>query len=201
MLKEIAQAIKNQEYQKAAQLLQQLKEEKLENPWIQLYQANLDEFQGNLDQAEVNYIQVLQIGANSKIISQARRGIERIQQIKQEKKEKIQQQHQKQRLQELEKAKQNPEGQEIGVLILEPIDSEKKKEVEKQFAQIMEIDPYTARVTLPSLNWRIYRVKPIGELNYYTDALQAISIPCFCTSIKRINQIEVKEVKYFELKG
>jgi hypothetical protein len=83
-------------------------------------------------------------------------------------------------------------------LILEPLSNEQKTQLAAKFAQIMQIDPYTAKLLLPSRSWKYYRSGKIGELKFYGMQLQQAGIPCFWTTIKAIEQIQVFQVQYFQ---
>lgn len=88
-----------------------------------------------------------------------------------------------QRLQEIEleerkqaivQATSNVSDTEFGVLVLEPISNELKTQAAQKFAQIMQLDPYSARLVLPSRGWRVYRSGAIGELKFYGQQLQKL---------------------------
>jgi len=55
MLEDLAEAIKNKQYQRAAELLQDLSSDQRDNPWILFYQARLAEGLGNLSEAQQGY--------------------------------------------------------------------------------------------------------------------------------------------------
>ncbi len=187
MLEQIQSAIAARDYENAELLLKQLEEQDKENPWISYYQGRLLEAKGDNNAATAKYRQLLQNTEVPKIISSARQGIERIAKIDREKKQA-----------EIDRALAEPENQLMGVLILEPIPSEAKQAAAKQFAKIMNLDPYTARMQLPSRAWRLYRTGKIGELKLQVKALQQAKIPCFCQAIDEIDRIAVYQVDYFE---
>jgi hypothetical protein len=85
-----------------------------------------------------------------------------------------------------------------GFLVLEPIATEIRQSVAQSFAQIMNIDPYTARLILPSRGWKLYRVGAIGEIQGYTQALRRSGVPAFCGSLEAIQKIRMFRVQYFE---
>lgn len=191
MLEQIKQAIKVKDYYTGSQLLEQLRSIEPDNPWVVLYQAVIDEEIGNKNKAESGYRLLLQTCDNYKIISPARQGLERI---------------------EAEKKLLSPEPElqlfvrkntlepgNIGVLVLEPIEAEKKKTAAPVLAKIMQLDKYTANTQLPTRSWRLYRTGDMEELQFYTSSLKNASIPCFCTPIKDINEINVYNVNYFDV--
>jgi tetratricopeptide (TPR) repeat protein len=194
MLKEVAEAIKREDYRTAQELLQTLHQIESDNPWVLYYQARVDEAQGYLDKAGLIYREILQNPTNPKLIAQTRQGIQRLEQIhRQAREEEIQAQ-----LEARELAKSSVDSSDIGVLLLEPMSSSEKQIVAPAFAKIMNIDPYTARLQLPSRSWRLYRVGGMGELAYYVQSLQEAGIPCFCQSFERLNQVRIYPVAYFE---
>ena len=187
MLKQIAEAIASLNYENAELLLKELKDQEPENPWFDYYKTRLIEAKGDLEAAKSQYRQLLQNNEVPQIISSARQGLERIAKITREKKQA-----------EIERALADPENQQMGVLILEPIAPEKKQAAAQQFAKIMNLDPYTARMQLPSRAWRLYRTGKIGELQLQVKSLQKAKIPCFCQAVGAIDRIKVYQVEYFE---
>ncbi|MTJ12957.1 tetratricopeptide repeat protein [Anabaena sp. UHCC 0187] len=185
MLDQVITAFECKDYQTAAKLLQKLLIESPENPWVQLYYGRLKEVSHQPQEAEKVYRQLLRFTTHSKIISQARQGLQRLEEIKQEEKQRA-----------IAKSISAPDNNELGILVLEPINNELKTKATSNFAQIMQVDVYTARVTLPSQNWRVYRIGKIGELAFYGAQLQQAGIPCFWVKIPQIQQIQVFQVKY-----
>ena len=82
--------------------------------------------------------------------------------------------------------------------MLEPVDPEFKTQAAKSFGQIMQLEPYSARLLLPTRSWRMYRTGAIGELQVFVDELHKAKIPAFCCTIETINQIRVFRVSYFQ---
>lgn len=116
----------------------------------------------------------------------ARQGLRRLQEIEQEERQRA-----------ISQATTQASDIEFGVLILEPLSTEIKTEASQKFAQIMQLDPYTARLILPSRGWRLYRTGQVGELKFYGEQLQQAGIPCFWATISQIQQIQVYQVKHF----
>ncbi len=195
MLDQVIAAFECKDYQTAAKLLQQLLVESPENPWVQLYFGRLKEVSDQLEEAEKIYRQLLRLTTHSKIISQARKGLQRLEEVKQEEKQKA---ILAKRF-AIAKATILPDNNEMGILVLEPINNELKPSAATNFARIMEIDAYTARVTLPSQNWRVYRMGKVGELEFYGTQLQQAGIPCFWIKIPQIQQIQVFQVKHLSV--
>ncbi len=186
MIEQVAIAFDNKDYQTAAKLLKQLQKESPEHPWVQFYLGKLHEVSGNYQDAEKVYRQLLRDMRNTRIVTLAREGLRRLQEIEQE-----------QRQRAIAKATSEPNNTELGVLILEPLKNELKAQASQKFAQIMQTDPYSARLMLPSRGWRLYRTGQVGELKFYGEQLQQAGIPCFWTTITAIQQIQVFQIKYF----
>ncbi|MBD2294071.1 tetratricopeptide repeat protein [Anabaena sphaerica FACHB-251] len=186
MLEEVIAAFERKDYQTAAKLLKPLLKDSPENPWVQFYLARLQEVSGKRQEAEKIYRQLLRVTVNNKILSQARQGLQRIEEIRQEERQRA-----------IVQATAEPTNAEQGILVLEPINNELKTIAAAKFAQIMQIDAYTARLMLPSRSWRVYRTGKIGELQFYGTQLQQAGIPCFWLKISQIQQIQIYQVQYF----
>ena len=187
MLEQVAAAFKRQDYHTAAKLLRQLLQESPEDPQLQLYLGTLHEVTGKREAATSIYQQLLRSHANHKIIAQARQGLERLEILAIE-----------QRQQAIAQATADPSDTQLGMLVLEPIASDGKTVAAQKFAQIMQLDPYTARLQLPSRGWRLYRTGAIGELRYLGQNLLDSRIPCFWTTVAAIQKIRVFQVSYFQ---
>ncbi|MFM2061348.1 MAG: hypothetical protein RLZZ507_1018 [Cyanobacteriota bacterium] len=186
MLEEVINAFERQDYQTAAKLIKPLLKQSPEDPWVQFYLARLQEVYGKRQEAEKIYRQLLKVTINNKILSQARQGLQRIKEFEQEERQKA-----------IVQATSEPSNIEQGILVLEPINSEQKTIAAPKFAQIMQIDAYSARMMLPSRSWRVYRTGKIGEMQFYGTQLQQAGIPCFWLKISQIQQIQVYQVKHF----
>jgi len=187
MIEQIAAAMKCQDYRLAAQLVKQVLQEAPQNPWAQLYLGQLHKVSRKFALAQSVYRQLLQETTNSKIVFQARQGLQRVE-------EKLRQQRQD----AIAQATADPSNTQIGVLILEPIPPESRTAAAQTFAQIMQIDPYTARLKLPTRGWRLYKSGKIGELRYLGEQLRAAGIPCFWATLAEIEKIQVFQVNYFQ---
>lgn len=186
-IKEVATALEQKNYQKAAKLLKQLQKQHPQNPWIELYIGRWYEETDKLESAEKFYRKLLKDATNPQVVVQARQGLQRIETI-----EKNRQQ------QAIATAKSDPKNIEPGILILEPVSKENKQEAAQNLARIMKIDPYTARMQLQSRGWRIYRLGAIGELKIYGEEMLKVGIPAFWAKISDIEQIHIFRVQYFE---
>jgi hypothetical protein len=148
----------------------------------------LQEATNKLDNALDIYRLLLQHGLDRKITLEARQGIGRI--------EAIQAQH---KANAIACARAGIEDNiEPGFLILEPMSQEQKQIVIDRFAAIMNIDPYSARLQLPSRGWRLYRVGPMGELEFYRDQFLQAGIPCFCVAQHSTQQMYTFNVSHFQ---
>ncbi|QYX32014.1 tetratricopeptide repeat protein [Sphaerospermopsis torques-reginae] len=186
MLEEVIAAFERKDYQTAVTLIKPLLKQSPEDPWVQFYFARLQEVYEKRQEAEKIYRQLLKVTINNKIISQARQGIQRIKDFEQTERQKA-----------IAQAIAEPSNNEPGILVLEPINNQLKTLAAPKFAQIMQIDTYSARLMLPSRSWRVYRTGKIGEMQFYGKQLQQAGIPCFWLKISQIQQIQVHQVQYF----
>jgi hypothetical protein len=121
-----------------------------------------------------------------KIAAEARQGLQRLEQLKQQ-----------ERAEAIAEIAHQPGNEELGVLVLEAIPPEDKAEAAKPFAEVMKLDPYSARLILPSRGWRLYRSGSLAELQVYTQELQAANIPLFWLPLAKIKEIRVAQVRFF----
>jgi hypothetical protein len=188
MLEQAADALNRQDYKNAGKLIAVLIAAKPDDHQVQLYAAKLQEATNKLDNALDIYRLLLQHGLDRKITIEARQGIERI--------ETIQAQIQ---ANAIACARAGIEDNiEPGFLILEPMSQEQKQIVIDRFAAIMNIDPYSARLQLPSRGWRLYRIGPMGELEFYRDQFLQAGIPCFCVTQHDTQQMYTFNVSHFQ---
>ena len=187
MIEQVAIAFEQKDYQTAAKLLKQLLVQSPEDPWVQFYLGRLHEVSGKRQDAEKVYRQLLRDTRNNRIVTLARQGLRRLQEMEIEERQRA-----------ISQATAQASDTELGVLVLESLSNELKTEASRKFAQIMQLDPYTARLVLPSRGWRLYRTGQVGELKFYGKQLQQAGIPCFWATIAQIQQIQVYQVKYFK---
>lgn len=194
MLEQLAQAVQNEDFITANELLGDLQQNEPTNPWIGFYLARLQEAEGNEEDAKTAYLTILRTSTHPKIIAQSRQGIQRIEQ-----REKNQVQAEQTEIQSaITEAMETPDNQKMGLLILEPIETEDKKPFAQEFAKIMGIDAYSARLKLPSRAWRLYTTGGMGKLNVYADMLKKAQIPCFTASLEEIKRLQVYTVLFIE---
>ena len=187
VLAQVAAAFDRQDYKLAAQLLKPLQQQSPNNLWVQLYIGRLQEAAGKAEAAEAIYRRLLQEATHPKVMTQAREGVQRLMVTAQA-----------QRQAAIAAATADPANAEQGVLVLEPIASDAKQAAAQQFAKIMKIDAYAARMLLPSRGWRLYRVGAIGELQLYGQALRQAKIPAFWVSLAELQQIRVFRVQFIQ---
>jgi hypothetical protein len=188
MLEQVATALESKDYHTAAKLLKQLQKESPENPLVQFYIGRFYELTGKHQEAEKVYRQLLRdTTIHTKVLTQARQGLQRLHELEQQERQKA-----------ISQAVADTSNAEFGVLVLEPVSNELKPQMAKQFAQIMHIDPYSARLMLPSRGWRLYRTGAIGELKCYGEQLRNANISCFWTTLAEIEKIQVFQVHYFQ---
>lgn len=188
MLEQAADALNRQDYKTAAKLIALLVANKSDDHQVQLYAAKLQEATNKLDNALEIYRLLLQHAIDRKITTEARQGIQRIEEIQ----TKIQ-------ANALACARAGIEDNiEPGFLVLEPMSLEQKQLVSERFATIMNLDSYSAKLQLPSRGWRLYRVGPMGELEFYRDQLLQAGILCFCVSQADTQQLYTFGVSHFQ---
>ncbi|MEY2977551.1 MAG: tetratricopeptide repeat protein [Prochlorotrichaceae cyanobacterium] len=189
-LKIIAQAIDRGDYAQALASLKVFLQQNPEDPWGKFYLGRLQEAQHHLRPAEDLYSQVLKETTQVKLINLARQGIQRV-------KNQEQQAHQEAIAAAMSEAGQ----QAMGCLVLEPMDNLQKSKVVPEFARLMHLEPYTARLHLPTRIWRLYRTGALGELTVYQRSLQNIGVAAFCVSLRTIESIPIFQIKALEVIG
>jgi hypothetical protein len=187
MLEQVESALNRRDYRAARNLIKTLVHNQPNNDWVHFYAAKLQEATEHLDNAEIIYKKLLQDSINPKILKESRLGLQRIETARTE-----------QRQASLAAALAIEGSDELGVLILEPMDADTRTLMAPKLAQIMQIDPYTARLHLPSRSWRFYRLGNMGELSFYQRQLQQAEIPGFCAAISALKTVEVVTVKIIE---
>jgi len=187
MFESIEAAFDRQDYKTAAHLLKPLRQQNPDHPFVQLYVGRLYEESGKLTAATAAYRQILQVVTNPKVVSQARQGLQRLEAIAQA-----------QKVEAIAQATADPNNAKIGFLILEPIEGDAPQAAAQNFARIMKIDPYMARLQLPSRGWRLYRTGAIGELAWYGQELRKAGVPAFWTSLESLQGLRVLRVNYLQ---
>jgi tetratricopeptide (TPR) repeat protein len=188
LLEHLTQALEQRDYRWASELLQQLRQEAPDHPWVPVYRAQLYEVTGNSEQAESLYRQILRQVTNAKITARARQGLER-----------LQQRQQAQRQAAIAQAlTDSPNGEEPGLLVLDAIAPEQRPAAAEHLARVMDLDLYSARLQLPSRGWRIYRLGAMAELQVYGQALRQGPVPAFWVAKQQIQSLPVLQVHYLQ---
>ncbi len=195
MLEQVEAALQRRDYQTASNILTKMAQKQPDDFRVKLYSGKLQEATAQLKDAEQTYRQLMQDDlVDPKILQAARQGIERIQAAQAAKIEALR----KSATQDFIVNESNTDDPAAGMLILEPVAAAAKIAMALKFAQIMKIDPYSARLLLPSRSSRVYRTGNMGEMSFYERLLQASGIPAFALSIEQINQPEIIQVKSIE---
>ncbi|MCY7284452.1 MAG: tetratricopeptide repeat protein [Cyanobacteria bacterium CAN_BIN43] len=187
MFESIEAAFDRQDYKTAAHLLKPLRQQNPDHPFVQLYVGRLYEESGKLTAATAAYRQILQGVTHPKVLNQARHGLQRLEATAQA-----------QKVEAIAQATADPNNAKIGFLILEPIEGDARLAAAQNFARIMRIDPYMARLQLPSRGWRLYRTGAIGELAWYGQELRKAGVPAFWTSLESLQGLRVLRVNYLQ---
>ncbi len=190
MFEDIASAIARQDYTKALELINDIKSDYPDHPWLTFYSAQVEVVRGNYNSAQQIYQGILKDSINRKLISQTREALRDL--------EKMQNQEMQAAL---NSALSQPRGQETAVLILSAIATEKKKQAAQLLGKIFSLDPYNARLQLPSRGWRLFRTGRMGELLYYSQILQQAEIPNFCVPLNDLETLNVFQVQYLHSEG
>ncbi|MEX0267844.1 tol-pal system YbgF family protein [Leptolyngbyaceae cyanobacterium UHCC 1019] len=186
MLDQVAAAFERQDYQTAAQLLKELLKRSPQDPWVQLYVARLQEVSGKTKAAEGIYRQLLKSQTNSKLIAQARQGLQRLGGVNKE----------PPKPQAIAVTRQ-PSSANPGFMILSAVPNEARSHLGQCFASVMNLDVYTARALLPSRGWKLYRAGAFADLQEVGQALKAAEIPVFWSAVSELEAIQVFHVSHF----
>lgn len=189
-LEPVVEALARQDYRTATELLKPLYKSHPRDPWIQLYIARIQEVSKQPQKAEQTYRKLLKASTNGKIINQARQGLQRIEANERE-----------QRQAAIAQATTAAENTALGGLILEPMTAEAKQQAIPGFARLMQLEPYSARLLLPSRHWRFYRTGPIGVLQVYVQDLANLGVPAFCVALEELATYSVFRASELVVEG
>jgi hypothetical protein len=211
MLENVANALQRQDYETAASLLKTLP---ADDPWSMLYSGQLQEAIDQPEAAAETYRQLLRADCGRKIASEARQGLERLKAVSaktsalaarvspivgyQAAETQIDGFPTSSPLSSFASEAGTGEPTELAMLVLESVATEVKTQLAQQFAQVMHVEPYAARLLLPSRGWRLYRANVLAEIQTWGKDLQAVGIPLFWLPLSRVQQLQVQEVRYFE---
>ncbi|NEP62266.1 MAG: tetratricopeptide repeat protein [Symploca sp. SIO2G7] len=180
----VTAALEAQDYRRATQLIKQWRKASPKDPLMLLSIGRLQEGTLQWDAAEKTYLTFLKRVNNSKLMGQARAGLKRVQQAREASRQEA-----------LDEAKAVLGSDEPGVLVIRPPDTPQQAAV--GLAEILRIDPYMARLQLPKRGLRLQRTSPIGEMQYYGEALQAAGVPAVWSTIEDLKTIQVFQIKHF----
>ncbi len=183
---QVIAALAISDYKQVAKLLQQWQVSAPHNPLLRLYAAQLQEKTHRLEAAEKNYAKLLKQASSGKIMAQARAGIER-----------IQQQRTSERAVALSHAKQAEGGNELAILAIASPSPEHRQQAIAHFANVFNLDAYSARLKVPTSGCRLYRAGPWGEICYFAQALQPHT-PTLSAQVKDVKAIQIFQICYFE---
>ena len=184
---QVVAALEASDYQQVTRLLKQWQVDEPANPLLRLYAALLQERTNRLAAAEKNYLQLLKQAPHNKVMSQARAGLNR-----------IQQQQALQKAEALEQARKILGGDEVAILAVSSPPPEGRQQAIAGLAQVFNLDPYTARLKLPSSGFRIYRTGTWGEVSYYAQALKQAHTPTLVAKVSEVKALQTFQVDYFE---
>ena len=182
---QVVAALEAGDFQQAKRLLKQWQTREPSSLLLRLYVAQLQEQTNRLDAAEKTYLALLKKSPGSRVMTQARAGIARIQ---------AQQKAQKARA--LSEARQASGGEAVSLLAIAPPSPEQQKAAIANLSQVFSLDAYTARMKLPAQGIRLYRTGPYGELSYFARSLS--EIPTLITKVKDIQRLQTFQICYFE---
>ena len=175
------------DYKQVTRLLKQWQASEPTNPLLRLYAAQLQEKTSRLEAAEKNYLKLLKQAPSSKVMGQARAGLQR-----------VQKRQAAQNALDLEKARTIEGGDESAILaIAAPAEHERQQAIQG-IAKVFNLDAYTARQKVPSSGFRLHRASNWGEINYYQTALSKEQVPTLSAKISSIKSLQTFQISYFE---
>jgi hypothetical protein len=186
----VSAALGAQQLTHAAQLIKQWQQKAPQDPWLKLVMGQYWEAKDELEKAQITYTRLLQSSANTKVLVNAREGVQRVRDRLAQRRE-----------HDLSAAKQQPGATGAAVLALAPVRGDRRETSAQGLARVMQIDAYTARTRLPSKHWRLLRVGPAGELQYFCERLQAEGTPaCWATAaqVKGLSTFRVQAIQSIE---
>lgn len=186
-LEPVITAFEQKDYKTAAKLVKQLMARSPDDPWVMLYAAKLQEVAKKPEAAKSLYRKVLKQTSVPKLAIQARQRLQRIEETEAA-----------ERQQAIAAAQSDPTNTGTGFLILEGIPADQRQTAAQAFARILKLDPYTARLQLPSRGWRLYRMGNMGELQVYGEELRSAGIPVFWRSLDAVRKLHVFRVQYLQ---
>jgi tetratricopeptide (TPR) repeat protein len=179
-------ALDQGDYRTAAALLQNWKQKQPDDPWLLLAVGRYQEGTGRWESAEKTYLRLLRKAPLPKIMTQARQGIQR-----------VQAHVAAARAEAIEAARSLPGNDDPALLCLEPVQGEARTAAAQGLAKVMQIDPYMARLQVPSKSWRLYRLGNFGELQYLGQSLAQAQMPAFWVKQAAVHGVQTFRGAYF----
>lgn len=184
MLTEVLTALEQGNFQQAEKLLATLPPE---DPRVLLCRGHLHLKTEQLEAAESNFRQLLRLNCGPKLTQMARRGLEKIEQLRQQ-----------QRQQAILETHTVVGVEQQGVLVLEGVVApEQRTTLARLLATMFKMDPYTARLLIPSRGWRLIRTGNFAELTVYCQELKQQGFSLFCVPLEVLTATPVLQVRYF----
>jgi hypothetical protein len=180
----VSAALGAQQLNQAAQLLKQWQQKSPQDPWLNLAMGSYWEAKDELEKAQVTYTRLLQNTSNTKVLSLAREGVQR-----------VRDQMARRREHDLNEAKQQPGAMVAAALVLGPVTGDRRELAAQGLAKVMQLDAYTARTRLPSKHWRLLRVGPAGELQYLCEQLKAEGTPARWATVDQVKELPIFQVE------
>ena len=180
----VTAALDAQDYRRATQLIKQWRKAAPKDPLMLLSIGRLQEGTLQWDAAEKTYLTFLKRVNNPKLMGQARTGLKRVQQAREASRQDA-----------LSEAKAVLGSEEPGILVIMP--PQDVQHAALGMADVLRIDPYMARLQLPKGGMRLQRIGPIGEMQYYGEALQAVGVPTLWSTIDALKAVQVFQSGYF----
>ena len=187
---QVAAALESSDYKQATKLLKQWQAKEPQSPMLRLYAAQLQEQTNRLEAAEKNYLKLLKQTSSSRVMSQARAGIRRVQDGQKK-------QQAAQKAKELSQAKQEG-GNEVAILAIASPAEPNRQQAIAGVAKVFNLDAYTARMKVPSSGFRIHRIGTWGEISYLAQALRQAQAPTLSAKLSGIKALQTFQVCYFE---
>jgi tetratricopeptide (TPR) repeat protein len=187
VFEQVLLALEQQQYGKAAALIQRWQQNTSQDPWLKLAIGHYYAARGELDRAQTTYTRLLQNTGNTKVLIQARESLQR-----------VKNQLAQQREHDLQTAQQRPGAQRPAVLVLCPVSGDQRQPAAEGLSRVMQMDVYTAKMRLPSLHWRLFRVGSAGDLQYFCEQLQTHQVPAFWAAVEEIKAVPVFRVQYVQ---
>lgn len=198
MESQVVAALAASDYKQVSRLLKQWQSQEPKSPLLRLYAAQLQERTNRLEAAEKNYLKLLKSTTNSKLMSQARAGVQRIEQKLEAQQQEARSQQAAQKSAALQQARSGAGSLETTILTIAAPKASNRKSAIAGLAQAFQLDAYSARMKVPNAGFRIARVISWGEASYYADTLSKSQLPTFCTKAADIRGLQTFQVEYFE---